>query len=229
MLSGFGDISGFVHTDFSRSPNVMFTEPVFANTNSIDYAELLPHIVVRSGTQPHRGDGSEPTLAWSDNYGFSWNPLTVPALEAEGPLNFEGKLQTAVQMTLDASAEPGNSVDRVNYVTDHTLQFDGWAADIAYGTFRRMARSDNQPEHPDGRILIAELGDGQFLLAGYHSRVMFRPTGQNADRPWQYLTVEEGTYVDGQFKADRILNGDQTDWGLNFPAPTVLRVSLYTR
>jgi hypothetical protein len=62
----------------------MFTEPVFANTNSIDYAELLAHIVVRSGTQPHRGDGSEPTLAWSDNYGFSWNPLTVPALEAEG-------------------------------------------------------------------------------------------------------------------------------------------------
>jgi hypothetical protein len=84
LLSGFGDISGFVHTDFSRSPTVMFTEPVFANTNSIDYAELLAHIVVRSGTQPHRGDGSEPTLAWSDNYGFSWNPLTVPALEAEG-------------------------------------------------------------------------------------------------------------------------------------------------
>jgi hypothetical protein len=144
-------------------------------------------------------------------------------------LNFEGKLQTAVQMTVDASAEPGDSVDRVDYITDHTLHFNGWSADIAYGTFRRMARSDNQPEHPDGRILIAELEDGQFLLAGYHCRVMFRPTGRNAGRPWQYLNVEEGTYVDGQFRAERILNGDQTDWGLNFPAPTVLRVSLYTR
>jgi hypothetical protein len=148
-------------------------------------------------------------------------------------LNFEGKLQTAVQMTVDSSAEPGDSVDRVNYITDHTLHFNGWAADIAYGTFRRMARSDhqpdNQPEHPDGRILIAELGDGQFLLAGYHCRVMFRPIGRNAGRAWQYLNVEEGKYVDGQFRADRILNGDQTDWGLNFPAPTVLRVSLYTR
>ena len=35
--------------------------------------------------------------------------------------------------------------------------------------------------------------------------------------------------VDGEFEADRILNGDQTDWGLAFSRPTVLRVSLYTR
>jgi hypothetical protein len=34
---------------------------------------------------------------------------------------------------------------------------------------------------------------------------------------------------DGEFQADRILNGDQTDWGLVFSQPTVLRVSLYTR
>jgi len=66
-------------------------------------------------------------------------------------------------------------------------------------------------------------------MAGYHCRVMFRPTGENEGRPWHYLKVEEGQYVDGEFKADRILNGDQTDWGLVFSRPTVLRVSLYTR
>jgi hypothetical protein len=144
-------------------------------------------------------------------------------------LNFEGKLQAALQRTVDPDAEPGDSVDRVNYVTDRTLRFEGWDADIAFGTFRRLARSDQQPELPDGRILIAELGEGQFLLAGYHCRVLFRPTGEGAGRPWQYLKVEEGQHVEGAFRADRILNGDQTDWGLNFPRPTVLRVSLYTR
>ena len=66
-------------------------------------------------------------------------------------------------------------------------------------------------------------------MAGYHCRVMFRPTGEKKDRPWHYLKVEEGQYVDGEFKADRILNGDQTDWGLVFSEPTVLRVMLYTR
>jgi len=100
LLSGFGDISGFVHTDFNQSPRVMFTHPVFANTNVIDYAELSPNIVVRSGTQPHRGKGDEPTLAWSDDYGYSWHAVTVPALsQAGGPAqryDFSGNLPMIV-------------------------------------------------------------------------------------------------------------------------------------
>jgi hypothetical protein len=46
----------------------------------------------------------------------------------------------------------------------------------------------------------------------------------------QFLKVEEGTYENGAFKFLRILNGDETDYGLNFTAfePLVLRVSLAT-
>jgi hypothetical protein len=155
--------------------------------------------------------------------------LLNPMSRQVAKLNFEGKIQTAVQLSIDPDAEPGNSVDKVNYVTDQSLHLDGWDADIAFGTFQRMARSLSQPETPDGRILIAELDKGQYLLAGYHCRVMFRPIGKNEGRPWAYLNVEEGHYVDGAFKADRILNGDQTDWGLNFSEPTVLHVSVYLR
>jgi hypothetical protein len=143
--------------------------------------------------------------------------------------NLEGRIQTAIQTTVDPDAERGDSVDRVHYVTDDTLHLEGWDVDIAWGTFRRLARSEVPPEIPDGRILVAELDQGRLVMAGYHCRVMFRPTGANEGRPWQYLKVEEGRYVDGEFEADRILNGDQTDWGLVFATPTVLRVSLYTR
>jgi len=156
--------------------------------------------------------------------------LFKPMARQIAQLNFEGKIQTAVQLSaISPDAERGNSVDRVNYLTDRTLHFDGWDADIAFGTFSRLARSESQPEAPDGRILVAELDKGQYLLAGYHSRVMFRPTGNNRNKPWQYLIVEEGRFVNGEFKVDRILNGDQTDWGLNFAEPTVLRVSVYVR
>lgn len=141
--------------------------------------------------------------------------------------NFEGRLKTAVQMTV--ATEAGNPVDRVDYLTDATLHFESWDADIAFGTFRRLARTDPQPGSPDGRILITELGPNEFVVAGYHGRVMFRPTGGHKDRPWQYLEVEEGQYRDGVFERTRILNGDQTDWGLSFNTPGVLRVSLYTR
>lgn len=82
LLSGFGDISGFVHTDFDRSPTVMFTNPVFANTNTIEYAALKPEVVVRSGTQAHRGNELSPTLAWSEDGGMHWQPLEVPAYSA---------------------------------------------------------------------------------------------------------------------------------------------------
>jgi hypothetical protein len=102
-----------------------------------------------------------------------------------------------------------------------------------------------------GRALVAQLKENQFLVAGYFCRVDFRPAGTEAERKagqvvngsgqtpsaqidgkWvhrQFLKVEEGTYENGQFKFVRILNGDQTDWGLGLGAePDVLRVSVAT-
>jgi hypothetical protein len=98
---------------------------------------------------------------------------------------------------------------------------------------------------------VAQLKDNQFLVAGFSCRVDFRPagteqqrksgqivegTGQNPsaqiEGKWQhrqFLKVEEGTYVNGAFKFQRIWNGDETDWGVSFGAePLVLRVSLAT-
>ncbi len=155
--------------------------------------------------------------------------LIKPMAREIARLNYAGKVQTAVQLAVDSTSGPGSPFDRVHYLTDQTLHFAGWDADIAFGRFNRLARILSQPEGPDGRLLIAELGKGELLLAGYHCRVLFRPTGEKKERHWQYLQVEEGRYINGEFKADRILNGDQTDWGLVFATPTVLRVQLYTR
>lgn len=156
--------------------------------------------------------------------------LFAPMASEIARLNFEGKIQTAVQLKpVDPTADRGNTVDRVNYITDKTLHLKSWDADVAFGTFSRLSRSEFQPQHPDGRFLIAELSENQFLICGYHCRVMFKPSEKNKNSNWQYLKVEEGHYENGVFKVERILNGDQTDWGLNFDRPKVLRVTLYTR
>lgn len=81
LLSGFGDIGGFAHDDLGVSPNTQFTNPVFANTNTIDYAAAAPNVVVRSGTPRHRSVGSEPTFAYSTDGGHSWLPLPAPQLQ----------------------------------------------------------------------------------------------------------------------------------------------------
>jgi xyloglucan-specific exo-beta-1,4-glucanase len=78
----------------------MFANPVFANTNTIDYAGMAPHIVVRSGTPEHRTIATEPTLAFSTDFGHSWSELRVPPVQGE--IGRPG--DAAVVTTADGSA-----------------------------------------------------------------------------------------------------------------------------
>ncbi|MGD1063034.1 MAG: DUF5597 domain-containing protein [Terracidiphilus sp.] len=160
--------------------------------------------------------------------------LIGPMMRDVARLDFEGKLQ---------------AVAEVEGQTAQTLHFGDWDAVISYGASGRGPAKEN-PE-PIGRALVAQLQDNQFLVAGYFCRVDFRPAGTEQQRKsgnivvgtgqtpsalidskWQhrqFLRVEEGSYENDTFKFMRILNGDQTDWGLNFGSePEVLRVSVAT-
>ncbi|GAA0331689.1 RICIN domain-containing protein [Sphingomonas oligophenolica] len=79
LISGFGDLAGFVHTDLARSPQPSFTNPYLSNTNNLDYAGQAPLIVVRSGSlyEDHPRDA---TLAWSGDGGMTWQPVRTPAI-----------------------------------------------------------------------------------------------------------------------------------------------------
>lgn len=163
----------------------------------------------------------------AQNYG-----LIAPMMRDIARLNFEGKLQAAAEV----EGEPAE-----------ILHFGKWDALVSYGSGGRGPAKGN-PE-PVGRALVAQLKDNQFLVTGYACRVDFRPAGTEQQRKsgnivagvgqtpsaqidgkWQhrqFLRVEEGVYKNDTFRFMRILNGDQTDWGLNFGfEPEVLRVSV---
>jgi xyloglucan-specific exo-beta-1,4-glucanase len=91
LLSGFGDISGFAHEDLSRSPKEQFTHPVFANTDEIDYAGRDPRVVVRGGTRAPRSAPGAPTLAYSLDYGRSWQPLRPPSAASAITVSADGR------------------------------------------------------------------------------------------------------------------------------------------
>jgi hypothetical protein len=81
LLSGFGDINGFLHENLDETPKRgMYEHPMFGNTTTLDYAGQSPKVIVRSGT-PHEGSD---TLAWSEDGGRSWEPLTGPASNNDG-------------------------------------------------------------------------------------------------------------------------------------------------
>jgi hypothetical protein len=158
--------------------------------------------------------------------------LLGPMMRDVARLNFEGNLQ---------------AVAEVEEQPRQTLHFGSWDAVVSFGAGRGGA-APGDPE-PIGRALVAQLSDNRFLVTGFHCRVDFRPagtaqqqktqeivvgTGQTPsaliDGSWQhrqFLRVEEGAYENGVFQSHRILNGDQTDWGLDFGADSeVLQVSL---
>src|SRR5262249_5219851 len=66
----------FLHENLDASPPQMFLNPIFNNTNTIDTAGRAPNVVVRSGTPHDHGA----TLAYSDDYGRSWLPISLPPL-----------------------------------------------------------------------------------------------------------------------------------------------------
>jgi hypothetical protein len=170
---------------------------------------------------------TEGFVATSLNY-----QVFAPMVREIARLNFEGKIQTAVageeeRAPRAAERQAADSSDE----TDRVLHLDGWDANISFGTFSRFHRQPTtMPSESNGRILIAQLGENQFLLTGMYSRVKFEPNGPASGKAWQYLRAEEGQYENGAFQPRRILNGDQTDYGLIFAAnPAVVKISLYTR
>ncbi|HZD47392.1 MAG TPA: xyloglucanase [Silvibacterium sp.] len=71
LLSALGDIGGFRHNDLTK-PTMMYTNPVFGTTTSLDFAQLSPNYVVRVGDP---GDGS--SVAYSTDGGTTWTPGTA--------------------------------------------------------------------------------------------------------------------------------------------------------
>jgi hypothetical protein len=130
--------------------------------------------------------------------------------------NLEGKVR-------GASEDPDNHTQ--------TLPFDRWSAVLQYGMppfGNWMQPKGNTP--PDGGVVILELGPDEFLIAGHHVRVDFKPAFA-PDKKRLWLKVEEGSYdAAGNWKTVRVWNGDQTDYGLNLKADedVLLKVRMTT-
>lgn len=81
LLSGVGDIGGFQHTNLDVSPTGgMSANPIFGNTTSVDFAEVVPTgmplVVVRVGTA---SSSPKQTGAYSKDGGATWTPFaTLP-------------------------------------------------------------------------------------------------------------------------------------------------------
>ena len=138
-----------------------------------------------------------------------------PMMRELAKFNFEGRLHAAVE-------EKGTS--------QQLLALGRWQATIHFGqpAFGYGRTPQGNPE-PMGSVLIAQLGENEFLVTAHLARIDFKLADATAGLHRDFLRVEEGQYENGVFRPARIWNGDETDWGLNFgTVPQVLRAQLGT-
>lgn len=142
--------------------------------------------------------------------------LLAPIAGRLAEANLEGKL-------IGLSEDPGNHTQ--------TIPLGRWDVVAKYGmpSFGNwMQPKGNTP--PDGGVMIVELAQDEYLVAGHHVRVDFAPTFAPGKKRL-FLKVEEGSYdTTGNWKTARTWNGDQTDYGLNLKSDedVLLRVRLTT-
>lgn len=142
--------------------------------------------------------------------------LLAPMQRVLASAAFEGRLQAAVE-------KPGTP--------QQVLRFGEWQAKVSFGAPMWGDAPAILPGTADhaGRVLVVQLEPGVFLVTGFQGRVEFQREA-NDGKYGQLLKVEQGGYVDGKWRTLRWLNGDETDYGLNFRSrdPYVLKVTVGT-
>ena len=133
-------------------------------------------------------------------------------------LAFAGKVRTAVEDSGIAQREI--DFDGVRVLVSYPPAYDPPASPVS-------TTSDTSHLH-EGRVVVAQLGEGEFLVGGIDCRVQFLPD-VHSSKQMQLLRVEEGRYEGESWMPSRLWNGDETDYGLNFGGKgSLLRVKVGT-
>jgi oligoxyloglucan reducing-end-specific cellobiohydrolase len=85
LLSGLGDIGGFVHNDFKVSPQQgMYTNPVATSVGSLDWAGNVPAVIVRTQSPNATSSTICNYGAISKDGGTTWTPFPTCAQGVSG-------------------------------------------------------------------------------------------------------------------------------------------------
>lgn len=78
----------------------------------------------------------------------------------------------------------------------------------------------------NGRALIGQLGEDEFLLMGFDTKFQFRPTYGSGYNSAEFVLVEEGHYEGEEWVRERIWNGDALYHSILPPEGAILKIKL---
>ena len=92
-----------------------------------------------------------------------------------------------------------------------------WNVEVTYGRPMFWIKPPQGNSPPSGGALIAKLSEDEFLVTALRARVTFLPSDETKGQRYMMARVEEGHFDSrGKWVFERIWNGDEADWGLNF-------------
>jgi hypothetical protein len=204
---------------YGRSDNPLFVPETISSSTQAKY---IYEVIARGGIGfspfgiDDNGRGSPDSVITARLHPIAQEYRALaPMMRELAQWTFEGKIKSVVEGEDHAK---------------QTIDLGNWQAMVSFGGFGWGNALPANPQ-PVGKMMMVQLTDDKFIAIGTHARITFAPTGKNADKPWQYLKVEEGHFEKGVFKPLRILNGDETDWGGPYfgTIPRVLQITLVTR
>jgi len=164
--------------------------------------------------------------------------VIAPMMREWAQLSFENKVwgvaepldTSETQKIWNAEATPDEkseySKNRAAALTQ-TLDLGLWDVEVSYGRYMFWIDPPVGNTPASGGALIAQLNENEFLVTAFKARVEFKASHEIKDKKFMTERVEEGHFEKGKWIMERVWNGDQTDWGLNFTdRPHLLKVKM---
>jgi beta-galactosidase GanA len=175
-----------------------------------------------------------------DATGYSNYPLGAKALGAAEIEEFASKYRLFAPMTSEwariAGSSPTWGTAKGADGADQSTVLGRWSITASYEMWAfgerdwTWIKADPAPSKglPLGGAAVAQLGPDEFLVTGSDVRLKFGLAKATPGENGMMIRVEEGRFDEkGEWQMTRVWNGDQTDYGLNFPAtPVLLRVRM---
>jgi hypothetical protein len=81
-------------------------------------------------------------------------------------------------------------------------------------------------KEPDGRVLVGQTGEDEFVLLGFNAKFQIRPNVRTGFQTAEMLTIEEGEYINDIWVRKRLWNGDEA-YHCTFPQEgAILKIKL---
>jgi Domain of unknown function (DUF5597)/Beta-galactosidase len=155
------------------------------------------------GTDGISADDLNKPNAWASEIALNY-ALFGPAANFWRSLSDAGHMQAAIEE--DGLANPTLTFDDFDVAVRFGPVLDNYGGPRGRGNPRR-----------NGRVLVGQITPSEFLISGMNANIVLAPRLGSPAKKAMYISVEQGHFEAGAWQTDRLLNGDETAFGLTLP------------